>query len=404
MKLAAWIVAVFWIGLCGASAQEPTVTLIAPSTTGKAGAEAQLDVVALNSGQAAVPLVLPAQLQARLIGAGAEQRVTLQALDTALAGSVPAGGFVRVRYRYTLPADVTEQTVLVLDAPVRARVVLEVSPNAQPVAAQVAASDGDDRTQGRSRAGLVPRPAAAQLDRAFRQHFGTHEPVYFIYGPNDDGAKFQISFRYRVVGDAADAPESTRNSVQFGYTQRSLWDIEAESSPFRDTSYMPEIFYEHLAPEDLSRGGGLKWLGAQIGYKHESNGRDALNSRSMNTLFLRSAVAFGRLDGWRVILEPRAHTYIGDMTDNPDMKKYRGHGEVRMIVGENDGVELMLTARAGSDWEHRTFQADLTIPIRFRLGDFASYFLVQYFNGYGESLLNYREHEESIRGGFSFVR
>jgi outer membrane phospholipase A len=57
-----------------------------------------------------------------------------------------------------------------------------------------------------------------------------------------------------------------------GYTQKSLWDLKSDSSPFEDTSYMPEFFY--LQDKiDL----GVPWISAfgfQTGYQHESNGRD----------------------------------------------------------------------------------------------------------------------------------
>jgi len=49
-------------------------------------------------------------------------------------------------------------------------------------------------------------------------------------------------------------------------------------------------------------------------------------------------------------------------------------------------------------------QFDLTLPMRARLFDFASYFMVQYFDGYGESLLLYNQHSSTVRAGFSLVR
>ena len=86
------------------------------------------------------------------------------------------------------------------------------------------------------------------------------------------------------------------------------------------------------------------------------------------------------------------------------MKKYRGYGELRVLMGKNDGYELVFTGRLGSDWQRPTVQVDMTFPLRWRFGDFASYLMFQYFHGYGESLLNYTQETESIRAGFSFVR
>ena len=50
-------------------------------------------------------------------------------------------------------------------------------------------------------------------------------------------------------------------------------------------------------------------------------------------------------------------------------------------------------------------QTNLTIPIEFdHMFDFATYLLVQYWEGYGESLLDYNKQSSSIRVGFSLVR
>jgi outer membrane phospholipase A len=148
----------------------------------------------------------------------------------------------------------------------------------------------------------------------------------------------------------------------------------------------------------------LKWLGAPLGYKHESNGRGGAGSRSLNMVFARTAMAFGKLEGWRVVVAPRIYTYISDLSDNRDIKHYLGYGELRLIIGRNDGLELMLNGHLGSDWHRPTVEANFTYPLRWKFGDFASYLLVQYFHGYGESLLYYNQETESIRAGFSFVR
>ncbi len=58
----------------------------------------------------------------------------------------------------------------------------------------------------------------------------------------------------------------------------------------------------------------------------------------------------------------------------------------------------------GKDFDHTSVQLDLTFPIRTKLLHFETYLLFQYFNGYGESLLSYREKAETLRAGISLVR
>lgn len=200
-----------------------------------------------------------------------------------------------------------------------------------------------------------------------------------------------------------DAPDTSKRTLQFGYTQRSLWDIDSSSSPFYDTSYMPSLFFESLAPAPQDDG-WFTWLGWQGGYQHESNGRDSADSRSLDTLFVRPGVALGDLDGWHLIASPRLRTYLGGLSDNPRLKDYRGYVEWSLTLGKNDGPSLTYTGWAGKDFDHFTTQLDLTIPLRMKIVDFGTYLILQYYSGYGESLLDYDQRSETVRVGISLVR
>ncbi|MBK9991423.1 MAG: phospholipase A [Verrucomicrobia bacterium] len=249
----------------------------------------------------------------------------------------------------------------------------------------------------------IIQPAAAKLQRTFAGRLGPHEPIYFIYGPDTPAAKFQFSFKYKILRFGEATAQRIPSTLQFAFSQRSIWDITGNSSPFYDTSYMPELFYESLAPMPV-QSGGFTWLGYQAGYKHESNGRDGPVSRSLNTLFLQPVFSLGMLEGWHMIVAPRLYTYIGGLGDNNDLKDYRGYGQLRLIVGKTNGPSLMYTGIVGQHGDHLTSQFDLTVPVRTHLFDFETFLLVQYFDGYGESLLSYREKSEAIRAGFSLVR
>jgi len=250
----------------------------------------------------------------------------------------------------------------------------------------------------------VLHPAADKFERTFAGRLGPHEPIYFIYGPDAPAAKFQFSFKYKILTFGEATSQRIPSTLQFAFSQRSLWDITGTSSPFYDTSYMPELFYESLAPAS-EKSGGLTWLGFQAGYKHESNGRDGPVSRSLNTLFVQPVFSFGALEGWHLVVMPKIFTYIGGLGDNADLKDYRGYGQLRFVIGKkNSGPSLMYTGIVGQHWSHLSNQLDLTVPVRTLLLDFETYLLVQYFNGYGESLLSYRDKSETIRAGFSLVR
>lgn len=248
------------------------------------------------------------------------------------------------------------------------------------------------------------QPAAAALKRMFADRLSAHESIYFIYGADAPAAKFQLSFKYKLLDFTDVAPQRMTRTLQFAFTQRSLWDINGVSSPFYDTSYMPELIYESLAPTPEDSDHWFTWLGFQAAFKHESNGRDGPLSRSLNIVYARPVFALGQLDGWHLLVVPELFNYLSSLDDNGDLKDYRGYGQLRLVLGRNDGPSLMAAVWGGKDFDHPSVQLDLTFPIRTRLLNFETYLLVQYFNGYGESLLSYRAKSETVRAGLSLVR
>lgn len=250
---------------------------------------------------------------------------------------------------------------------------------------------------------VYPEPAVNIISRAFAERIGPHEPIYFVYGPDDPAAKLQFSLKYKIMSLGHASRKWASRTIQFGYTQCSLWDIGAESSPFHDSSYMPELMLEALTPVS-QREGHVNWLGLQMGYKHESNGRDGPLSRSIDIAQLRGGVAFGELDGWHLIVVPRIWAYLGTSDDNDDIDDYRGYGTLGVVLGRNDGPTLTVSSWSGKGFDHASIQIDLNVPVRMNLLDLKTYLLVQYFNGYGESLRDYKEKSETIRAGFSIVR
>jgi len=187
------------------------------------------------------------------------------------------------------------------------------------------------------------------------------------------------------------------------YTQTSLWDWNAPSAPFFDTSYKPEFLY---AWSRVAGGQSLDWyqLDLQGGLKHESNGKNGADSRSLNTAYLRPTLTLGRDDGLQLTLQPRAWVYLGDLSDNPDIADYRGYADLRAILGWKRGLQLSALGRLGKDANHGSLQLDLTYPMMKIFGSFSLYLDAQYFTGYGESLLEYNQRSEAFRVGFAIYR
>jgi outer membrane phospholipase A len=418
MKLAGLALAAMWLG--GVAGAAPlTLSVLPPATPAAAGGGAEVEIAALNRGTAPAAATLPDQLAGTLRQGSARHAVTLAPAGPSAAApvTVAPGAFATRRYAFQLPTGIDGAWVLELAAagqPLRG--VIEVTAAAPLVTAAAqrpstaaeapsAVARAPVGRPGTPPSNLVPaQPAASALQRTFASRLATHEPIYFVYGEETPAAKFQFSFKYRLL----DFTERTRprltRTLQFAYTQRSLWDINAVSSPFYDTSYMPELFFESLAYAPDNHNQWFTWLGGQGGYKHESNGRAGDVSRSLNTVFLRGAFAMGDLDHWYVLVAPEVFTYIGGVSDNRHLTDYRGYGQLRLVLGRNGGPALMTTLHGGRRFSHGTVQFDLTVPVRTKFLNFETFLLLQYFNGYGETLLKYDEHSEALRAGISLVR
>jgi phospholipase A1 len=236
-----------------------------------------------------------------------------------------------------------------------------------------------------------------------------YEPIYFIAGTERPNAKFQFSLRYQLFNDDGPAAQAFEplKGINFAFSQTSFWDLSAHSSPFFDNSYRPEVMlhYDDIIPPDRLRV--LEHIGLQAGVQHESNGQEGDNSRSVNYVYVRPLLTLGdRDDGaFFVTLAPRFQADFGRQSHNPDLKEFRGYGDLRLIIGQSGGLQAAFIGRIGSNWDKGSIQMDLTFPLRkLSGGNIDLYLNLQVFNGFGESLLDYNESDTSIRLGVSLVR
>ena|SRR6478609_7556165 len=228
----------------------------------------------------------------------------------------------------------------------------------------------------------------------FKRHIYPYESIYFIVGSEDPNAKFQFGFRYQI----ADTDYKWVNGFNFAYTQTSLWDLSAPSAPFFDSSYKPELLYAY---ERVLGGRTTNWyrLDLQVGAQHESNGKDGADSRNVNIAYFRPTFTLGYPDSLHLTLQPRVWSYISEMTNNPDIDEYRGYFDLRAILTYKD-LQLSALGRMGKEGNNYSAQIDLT----YRIPKTGIYLDVQYFTGYGESLLLYNQRSDMLRAGIALYR
>jgi phospholipase A1 len=241
--------------------------------------------------------------------------------------------------------------------------------------------------------------------------FLPHRPNYFIFSNNigsaneapfdaaDPGrdydfqpweSKFQISLKLPVVrglfNDRADA--------FIAYTNRSFWQMfnSDSSAAFRDSNHEPEAWLSFANDTELL---GFKNSLINVGINHQSNGQSGELSRSWNRLFAEFVIERGDLymsvrPWWRI---PERDS----SDDNPDIEKYMGNFDITSVYKYgNHSFDLMLRNNLRGD-NKGAVQLGWSFPL---YKNFRGY--VQWFNGYGESLIDYDHRSNSIGFGVQF--
>lgn len=200
---------------------------------------------------------------------------------------------------------------------------------------------------------------------------------------------------------ANDETHEWLDGLYLGYTQRLFWDVEADSSPFWNIDFQPEVFYSLDAGEMFDN----VRVDVQAEARHESNGREGRDSRSLNTIYLHPTLLAPLGDGYRITFGPRLWTFVGDRSDNPDVRDFRGNTGFSAELGKRDGMRLPVYGRASLGSGKGALEANLSYPLDRVLGGGPElYIFGQGFVGYGENLLDYEIHMTRFRLGFALVR
>lgn len=211
----------------------------------------------------------------------------------------------------------------------------------------------------------------------------------YDYNLENEEAKYQISFKVPLLTGLLD----DRTTLWFGYTQRSFWQVynRDDSAPFRETNYEPEVFLRQQTNWNL---GAITLSGLTVGINHQSNGQSEPRSRSWNRVMASAAFTYDR---WLFVLEPWYRIPEDSEDDNADIERYLGHANYNIVykLAEDQTFSLKLMNNLRSD-NHTSVEFGYSFP----MGDTIKGF-VQYYNGYGESLIDYNHRIE--RFGFGIM-
>jgi len=224
-------------------------------------------------------------------------------------------------------------------------------------------------------------------------YFTLYKDNYFIGGipigdkirTSNSNAKFQLSISQKLT--RSKLPFDTYLFLQF--TQKTIWNILEESLPMRDLNFNPGIGLGHLIIRKN------KYMGmSYLMLEHESNGKDSLNSRSWNK------ITFGATYHLTKNFEVQGKIWIPiiDGGNNKDILKYNGIGQMAICYQtDNERLKACLLTTFRKSWWGLNTQWELSYKINHNENQ---YMFLQYYNGYGECLLDYNKFQSILRIGF----
>lgn len=199
-------------------------------------------------------------------------------------------------------------------------------------------------------------------------------------------AKFQISIKKRLFENLFGLNEK----YYIAYTQTSWWQIYNHSSPFRETNYQPEFFIDFPQNNEIFKN-------LRLGLLHESNGQgdENLRSRSWNRIYLSSSFLYGNF-----LFTPRIWYRFPESKntdDNPAIIHYMGNFDINLTYFNK---KFFVNTLIRNNLKFSNNKGALQIDLGYDLFDNGIYWYLQYFNGYGESLIDFNKKVQRLSSGF----
>ncbi|MDE5902658.1 MAG: phospholipase A [Muribaculaceae bacterium] len=226
--------------------------------------------------------------------------------------------------------------------------------------------------------------------------FGLYKDNYFTVGTavgqkptalNSD-VKFQISLSIRLTN--ATLPWNTY--LYLFYTQLTFWNVFQDSMPMRDMNFNPGIGWtKPFFSKD-------RYIGKMtLIVEHESNGKDGADSRSWNRVALAGSAV---VTDW-LMVHAKYWIPIIDSMNNRDILEYCGLFRVGFTLTSSNKRwqgNMSFVKRKGN-----VFNWNTVAEVSWKVSEKANVNLfAQYYNGYGENLIDYNRFHSRLRVGLVF--
>lgn len=268
-------------------------------------------------------------------------------------------------------------------------------------------------------------PQSAYFGKKSDRPVSAHKTNYFSIdrwpGNSNAQVKFQISMKFRLLQPDLYVLKYNLFPAYIAYSQKSLWNSGRDSMPFEESNYNPEFFLDY--PVRLLNIGRFKMRSVSVGlFEHESNGLTGIESRSWNRQYIQ--LKFGlesgekleisnsfladkaavRLKFWGASGFSGHNTYLRGLGDKSGFLDYMGHGEIAVSVrnflwgGSFKNHQLDVRTPVFRDPGKDSYE--LEFRQQFPYMNFALY--LQYWHGYGETLLRFDRYGRRGFAGLSF--
>ncbi len=247
----------------------------------------------------------------------------------------------------------------------------------------------------------------------------THKINYItvnnVGGKDNTQVKFQFSAKYKFL-DKDFSVQGKPLSINFAYSQKSLWNVGQESMPFEENNYNPEGFLDYGL--NLIQG-PFSLRNIILGYEHESNGVAGPPSRSWNRAYAsvrlglfpveqlcnKRAPDTDRIELFMKVWHASGYSdqdaYLQLLGIDKNFLDYEGLGEIRLvlrdfIVAGDWGNRIDLTSKVGG-----MRNAELQYQQKIPHVNFSIY--MQHWYGYNETLLRFDRFGQRTFFGVAFV-
>ena len=224
-------------------------------------------------------------------------------------------------------------------------------------------------------------------------------PATWDFDKKSDRKEFETKFQISIMKPFANNLFGKEEIYFFAYTQTSWWQTSAPSAPFRENNYQPEVFVMFPMEEYHKR-----WDAIIFALNHQSNGRDGEYSRSWNRIYAKflfhyNEVIFNLRVWYRIPESKKTSPNDPDGDDNPDIEDYLGYGDLKIMYPYKDNLITSLI-RYNPSTQKGAIELAYSKPIRNK----DMFLYIQYFYGYGESMVDYYRLVNRIGIGFEYSR